>query len=312
MINNKILSICIPTFDRASKLKSCLENIFKQLVVDNILDNIEVVISDNNSSDETYLVVKEFMDKYDNISYFKNNLNLGFDRNVDIVITKAVGNFAWIIADDEYTRDNSINLVLNILQSNSDVAFIAMCDEYQKIKGDYECFSNGSDCLKSIGIFSGGVSRCIYNRSFLPADRDKYYDNHWIHLSIAMEMVANRKMIIMKNIFIPQPIVAPRLAVNGAPFYYSLYIRKIFKDLKKIGYNKSVINTIVTRLTRVMLRNLASAKLCGLHTGWSEYKLLVVNFYDAPFYLIILTFIFFCPTSILFFARAVHNKIAYE
>lgn len=308
-MNQKTLNICIPTYNRANQLRNCLVNIYDQLNAQNNLGKVDIFVSDNNSSDETNLVVKEFSANNNNIFYFKNEQNLGFDRNVDAVITKSTGLFAWIISDDEYTEKGSIDLILKLVENNLDVAFVGMCDEYQKVKADYEYFSNGGECLQKLGIFSGGVSRCIYNKKYLPVNRERYYDNYWIHLSMGLEMVATRRMIIVKNLFIPQPTVVPRMEKDGAPFYTTLYLRKIFKGLVCFGYQKTIVNKIANSLSRAMLRNLASAKLYGLHSGWSEFKLLFVNFSDSPFYLIMLTIIFFCPKRIVLLVKKIKDSV---
>jgi glycosyltransferase involved in cell wall biosynthesis len=74
MINNPIISICIPTYNRADFLKICINNIINQ---DAFSENkIEIVISDNNSPDNTYEVVKTFQKNYSNIKYFKNHENI--------------------------------------------------------------------------------------------------------------------------------------------------------------------------------------------------------------------------------------------
>ena len=54
-MGDKILSICIPVYNRESDLKECLNSIEK-----NYVDGIEVVISDNKSTDKTVEVIKEF------------------------------------------------------------------------------------------------------------------------------------------------------------------------------------------------------------------------------------------------------------
>jgi abequosyltransferase len=52
MVTKPVLSICIPTYNRAELLDYVLNGIFSQCNED-ILQKIEVVISDNDSNDET-------------------------------------------------------------------------------------------------------------------------------------------------------------------------------------------------------------------------------------------------------------------
>ena len=59
------LSICIPTFNRAEYLPVMLDSIFKQ----GIFDGVEVLVSDNNSYDDTARIVKEYKARYKNLVY---------------------------------------------------------------------------------------------------------------------------------------------------------------------------------------------------------------------------------------------------
>jgi len=65
---NKILSICIPTFDRADSLNLLLESISK-IDLDTRL-RIEVCISDNHSCDHTEEVVLKWKKAY-RINYIR-------------------------------------------------------------------------------------------------------------------------------------------------------------------------------------------------------------------------------------------------
>ena len=66
-----LLSICIPTFNRSSYLRNTLNSIVSQQEF--LSEKVEIIISDNASTDETPDVVKEFTAKYSNIHYFFSN-----------------------------------------------------------------------------------------------------------------------------------------------------------------------------------------------------------------------------------------------
>lgn len=61
-----LLSICIPTFNRCDILNDTLKSIINDEAFD---DDIEIVISDNFSSDSTEYVCKKYTDSYSNIKY---------------------------------------------------------------------------------------------------------------------------------------------------------------------------------------------------------------------------------------------------
>lgn len=71
------LSICIPTFNRSQYLRLTLESITNQELFQNS-DEIEIVISDNCSSDDTQSVTEQFQTLYpEKISFHRQAINLG-------------------------------------------------------------------------------------------------------------------------------------------------------------------------------------------------------------------------------------------
>lgn len=58
---NYRLSICIPTYNRAEKLKMMLDSIY--LEYEELKDKIQICISNNHSSDNTNEVVKAYQNK---------------------------------------------------------------------------------------------------------------------------------------------------------------------------------------------------------------------------------------------------------
>ncbi|MBK8382692.1 MAG: glycosyltransferase family 2 protein [Ignavibacteria bacterium] len=74
-----MISVIIPTYNRAQLLRLTIESILLQTA-----EEIEILIIDDGSTDDTEKVVKEF--KHDNIKYFKlsNTGNIGRLRNFGI------------------------------------------------------------------------------------------------------------------------------------------------------------------------------------------------------------------------------------
>lgn len=69
MNKEPLLSICIPTYNREVYLKRLLDSIVSQK---GFSDDIEIVIDDGPSKDNTQLMVAEYQKKYPNIRYFRN------------------------------------------------------------------------------------------------------------------------------------------------------------------------------------------------------------------------------------------------
>ena len=114
------LSICIPTFDRKSKLINCLNSIY--LASLNSKLDFEVCISDNGSSYDIYNLIKQFENKL-KLKINKNKFNIGYMPNLLKVISISKGDFVWAMGDDDLLMPQALKRVDELFKSNPDVDF---------------------------------------------------------------------------------------------------------------------------------------------------------------------------------------------
>jgi len=126
------LSICIPTFNRADYILKTLSSLVNQHIFLET-DDIEIVISDNNSSDNTFNVVNFFKSKFGNkISYFKNNATISAELNIFYALNKSNGLYKKLINDTAIFNNDSLKLFINIISdtySSKPVIFFNNCDD---------------------------------------------------------------------------------------------------------------------------------------------------------------------------------------
>jgi abequosyltransferase len=123
MLNNKInqhdcpkVSICIPTYNRSSFLKNTLDSICCQDEFLNSYD-IEIVISDNDSTDSTAALCLSYLVKFpEKIKYFKNDINIG-DKNFEIVLRKASGQLRKLINDTLIFSPHSLKKIIELYEA---------------------------------------------------------------------------------------------------------------------------------------------------------------------------------------------------
>ena len=99
-----LISICIPTYNRSKILKENLDRLVSLKGFDN---NVEIVISDNCSTDDTQLVGQHFSSQYSNIKYFRNEKNIK-DANFPLALDRATGKYIKLQNDNNYFLEESI------------------------------------------------------------------------------------------------------------------------------------------------------------------------------------------------------------
>ena len=90
------VSVCVPSYNYAHYLGSCIKS-----VLDQTYEDWELVIVDNRSSDNTVEVVRSFSDA--RIRFHQNDTNIGLVKNWNRCVSLATGDYVSILpADDAY------------------------------------------------------------------------------------------------------------------------------------------------------------------------------------------------------------------
>ena len=115
-----ILSICIPTYNRAATLPNCLNSILISKRKTNL--KFEICISDNASNYNVKKIIKPFKKKL-NIRLNRNKKNLGYAVNLLKSVSMAKGEFAWCIGDDDLLVPKALKKINNLILRNKNIDF---------------------------------------------------------------------------------------------------------------------------------------------------------------------------------------------
>lgn len=115
---NPLVSIGIPTYNRAnSYLKQALRS-----AVNQTYKNLEIIVSDNCSSDDTESVVKEFRDP--RIRYFRQNKNLGAVPNCNFCLEQSQGKYFLALYDDDLVDEDFISACIQAVPPDTEPGVI--------------------------------------------------------------------------------------------------------------------------------------------------------------------------------------------
>jgi len=113
---NPILSVAIPTFNRAAKLERLLTILQEEILRCHLQDRVIVVVSDNCSTDQTESVVASFDGSPMNIKYYKQPQNVGFDRNIRFLYEHAGASYTWFTADDDFPFPGALSKIVGAVE----------------------------------------------------------------------------------------------------------------------------------------------------------------------------------------------------
>lgn len=114
-----LLTIGIPTYNRSKYLDRCLGAILDDIGND---DSIEVLVSDNNSADNTQEILERYKKKYSNLRVVRQEKNVGANGNYEYLWDNASGEYINLIGDDDYILPGVMKYWKKVLSSNHQIS----------------------------------------------------------------------------------------------------------------------------------------------------------------------------------------------
>lgn len=108
------VTIGVPVYNGAATLRECLECLRNQTFRD-----IEVLISDNASSDNSAAIAQEFVDRDPRFKLICQSENIGARRNFDGLLEMATTDFFMWRSDDDLSDENFVEVLKASIESNS-------------------------------------------------------------------------------------------------------------------------------------------------------------------------------------------------
>lgn len=284
---NPLVSIVICTYNGLPYLQEQLESIVNQ-----DYKNIEIIVVDDGSTDATWQVLLDWNTNYPNLfSFYKNQTNLGYNKNFETAIKKANGEFISICDQDDVWMLNKTSKLVKALINNPE-AMMSYCKNVswegsQILKYNYANLRNYFHGKETKKLFFQGI------------------EGHTMLL---------RKQLIEKTLPFPNDVIydlwltVNACAFGGIVFVDEFLVKHRIHDLNVTRRLKST-NGIENKYSR--LRALKQfQKIPALSTSDSKYLENLITYveikemqYKNAFYLDFFLFILKNKSTIFFYKK---------
>ena len=200
-----LLSICIPTFNRAETLNKTLNSITSDPYF-KTSDLVEIVISDNCSSDHTAAIAKQYYSKFPNKVFYQRTPTDLVDGNFERVLRQGRGTFRKLQNDSFGIQEGLLECLVKIidsLQAQKPVVFLVNEEPHS----DQDTLQN----LHSMDAFLHAVSfKCTWIGGFgiwaddLENFKDfsRAVDLKLVQTDVLLRMIAKKKHAVVIQEFI--------------------------------------------------------------------------------------------------------------
>ena len=184
---NPLLSICIPTYNRADVLDETLMALFLNPEFDS--EKVEVIVSDNCSTDNTI----EIIAKYPLVKHYRNDINVN-DKNFNIVLSHASGDYIRLFNDTLSFKKGSLKFMLQKIKLHSDMDVNLFF---------YNNMFINSNCVKEVRTIEEFIKEVSFLNTWIANfgiwrkdferidDRDRYSELQFVQVDWTFKVVAN-------------------------------------------------------------------------------------------------------------------------
>ena len=302
-----LLSIAIPTYNRAAFLNTCLSHILSQYGGHE--EDLELIVADNHCTDNTKSVIESFRWRNLPIRYVKQKENVGADRNFADCFALASGKYVLILGDDDILLEGAIETILTVLK-NGDYGNVYLNsygfreDHLQERPAarppEVLKYHDAAEYFGKVNFWITFSSGNIVNKSLIASEIDpmRFVGTNMVQLNWILSAILKAKT----NAYLEEYIVAFKSANTGGYRLCEVFgvnINKVFSTFVRQGVPKryfDIINRLLlTRFFPMMLMSRRMsysgfsfgeedcfAVLCPVFRRYPEFWLFVVPLIILP------------------------------
>lgn len=174
-----LLSLCIPIYNRLEYLKRMLERFLEDKIL--FEETIDLLISDNCSTDDLESCVNEFKNKGLKITYNRNQKNLGPDGNFLYCFNHVKGKYCWLLGSDDIPVKGFLNSLVTVLRGKE--YGLVHLDCYTGKNIQVHEYLDNQKMVEDISYWITFMSANIFNSKFISkVNGNKYLGTYFIQV----------------------------------------------------------------------------------------------------------------------------------
>lgn len=205
-----LLSICIATYNRAGYIGETLDSIIPQLD-----DDVELLVVDGASTDNTEEVVRKYAQKESRIRYVRLSTKGGVDQDYDKSVELARGEFCWLFTDDDLLKTGAVTAVKEAINDGHGLIFVNAEARNRELSVILQSrlivmYCNKVYAPNAMGCFFVEALGCltfigavVIRRSvWLSRERKSYFDTEFIHVGVLFQKPLTETALIIAEPYI--------------------------------------------------------------------------------------------------------------
>ncbi len=282
-----LVSVIIPTYNGLEHLKKCLTSLYKQEY-----KQIEVIVVDNNSSDQSVSYIKK---NFPQVKLVESKENLGFAESNNIGFDKSIGEYILLLNNDTLVTAKFLTNLVSTINSQEDIGAVQpkiFFMDNPELLDSTGSFLTGTGLLYHVGInrknfdiynhkkfiYSAKGACLLIKRSVLRASLldGKVFDTTYFAYFEETDLCHRIWLSGYKVLYEPKSVIFHKMGATSTMLQNSFIQFHSFKNrintyLKNLSYRKMILILLINILISNVYAILALLKL-NLSLALSIYK----------------------------------------
>lgn len=149
-----MVSIVIPLYNGSKFIRQTINS-----CLDQDYNDIEVIVIDDCSKDDSYYITKRISDYHDNVKLIKNESNLGFCKTANKGIMLSNGEYILVLGQDDIIKKDHISLMLKSFDNSVGAVYcgFSFIDEKGNVSKDIN-IAKGREVSISDFVYQNAIS----------------------------------------------------------------------------------------------------------------------------------------------------------
>jgi abequosyltransferase len=275
-MTNPFLSICIATYNRAEYIGATLESIISQ-----ITDEVEIVVVDGASTDNTESVVQRYAEACKQINYIRLPVKGGVDHDFCKAVEFAHGQYCWLFSDDDLLMPGAVRTVLNEIRKGYSLIIVnaqVMNKDLSKVLQDKRLGVDTNEIYdesKIDQLFSRVISYMsfigcvVINRDlWMHREKTRYFGSEFVHVGVIFQAPLPSQALVLA-----QPYITIRLGnAQWSQRTFEIWMSKWPNLIRSLtGISERVRKKYQNPQSLLRLKNIITFRATGIYT-LTEYQ----------------------------------------
>lgn len=282
-----LITVGIPVYNGYLSINRTLKSVYASLIKLADANKVEIVICDNASADKTGEAIQEFFkEKLVRGGYFRHQVNIGFDLNLDSIVKFSTGRYVWFLGCGDEIKSDALSRLLEKLEQLNVSNVLLDFDRYSEADttiiqksehaAPFDLIVNGRDDFSHSRYAPALSANIVLRELWQRCQSAKFITSGWGHVERILRILSlneNSKTAILVGPYFTLFVDKKGWWTKADGYKLHLEHIKLIMSMSTMGFQASAVNQRLRELNGlVLIRSVIGARKYGYVFSASDLR----------------------------------------